>query len=47
MSACVIAQLNLLRHAARVFGWVVDHERIDALVAEAADINETSAASEM
>jgi hypothetical protein len=47
MSACVIAQLNLLRHAAPVFGWMVSQERIDALLAEAAGINETSAASEI
>ncbi|MGH3221590.1 MAG: hypothetical protein ACRDPY_23335 [Streptosporangiaceae bacterium] len=46
-SACVIAQLNLLRHAAPVFGWTVNHERIDALLAEAAEINEASAAPEM
>ena len=47
MSACIIAQLNLLRHAAPVFGWTVNRERIDALLAEATDINEASAASEM
>ena len=47
MSACVIAQLNLLKHAAPVFGWTVNHERMDVLLAEAADINEESAASEM
>jgi hypothetical protein len=47
MSACVIAQLNLLRRAAPVFGWTVNHERIDALLAEAADINDESAASVM
>lgn len=46
MSACVIAQLNLLKHAALIFRWTVDHDRIDALLAEAADINEVSA-SEM
>ncbi len=47
ISACVIAQLNLLKHAAPVFRWTVDRDRIDALLAEAADINEASAASEM
>ncbi|MGZ6690012.1 MAG: hypothetical protein ACXVHQ_21260 [Solirubrobacteraceae bacterium] len=47
MSACIIAQLNLLRHAAPVFAWTVNRERIDALLAEATDINEASAASEM
>ncbi len=47
MSACVIAQLNLLKHAAPIFGWTVDRDRIDALLTEAADINEVSAASQM
>jgi hypothetical protein len=47
MSACVIAQLNLLKHAAPIFGWTVDRDRIDALLTEATDINEVSAASQM
>jgi hypothetical protein len=44
-SACVIAQLELLRHAAPIFGWTIDAESIDALITEAKELNETSARS--
>ena len=44
-SACVIAQLELLRHAAPVFGWTIDTSRIDALMAEARELNDASARS--
>jgi hypothetical protein len=36
-SACVIAQLHLLRHAAPVFGWTISPERINVLLAKAWD----------
>ena len=42
-SACVIAQLELLKHAASIFGWVTDNQLIDDLLAEAKEMNETSA----
>src|SRR5205085_982304 len=45
-SACVIAQLDLLRRAARLFGWTTDEERIDGLLAEARELNEASASLE-
>ena len=45
-SACVIAQLELLKHAAPVFCWTIDTDRIDALLAEAGELNDASARSE-
>lgn len=42
-SATMIAQLELLKHAAPVFGWTINTETIDALLAEAREINEASA----
>ena len=42
-SASVIAQLDLLKHAAPVFEWAVDSDRIEALLVEAREVNETSA----
>jgi hypothetical protein len=44
-SACVIAQLELLKHAAAIFGWNVDATRIESLLSEARDLNQTSATS--
>jgi hypothetical protein len=44
-SACVIAQLELLRHAAPVFGWTIDTDRIDELLAEARELNDASVRS--
>jgi hypothetical protein len=44
-SACVIAQLELLRHAAPIFGWTIDTETINTLITEAREMNETSARS--
>jgi hypothetical protein len=41
-SACAMAQLDLLKHAAPVFGWTVNAETLDELLAEAKQINETS-----
>ncbi|MGD0343622.1 MAG: hypothetical protein ABSB55_01485 [Acidimicrobiales bacterium] len=45
-SACAIAQLELLKQAASVFGWTIDIQRIDALLTAATELNETSAHSE-
>ena len=45
-SACAIAQLELLKQAASVFGWTIDIERIDALLTAARELNEASAHSE-
>jgi hypothetical protein len=42
-SACVIALLDLLRHAASVFGWTTDENSIDSLLQQARALNETSA----
>ena len=44
-SACVIAQLDLLQHAAPVFGWTVETSTIENLLAEARQLNEASADS--
>ena len=45
-SACVIAQLELLKHAAPIFGWTINTEMIDALLTEAKELNEASARSD-
>lgn len=45
-SACVIAQLELLKHAAPIFGWTINIEMIDALLTEAKELNEASARSD-
>ena len=45
-SACVIAQLELVKHAAPMFGWTLDTETIDALLTEARELNEVSAQPE-
>ena len=42
-SACVIAQLDLLQHAAPVFGWTVDTSTLENLLTEARQLNEASA----
>jgi hypothetical protein len=44
-SACVIAQLQQLKHAAPVFGWTIDADRINTLLAGASDLNKASASS--
>jgi hypothetical protein len=44
-SACVIAQLNLLRDAAPIFGWTADAETIEAVLAEARELNDLSVRS--
>jgi hypothetical protein len=45
-SACAIAQLELLNHAAPMFGWVIDTRTFVDLLTEAKQINESSANSE-
>ena len=47
LSASVIAQLQLLRHAAPFFGWAVDDDKVDALLVEAVDANDRAAAAQM
>jgi hypothetical protein len=47
MSASVIAQLQLLKHAAPFFGWAVDYGKVDALLAEAVDANDRAAAAQI
>ena len=42
-SACVIAQLDLLRHAAPVFGWTVETSTLESLLDEARHLNDASA----
>jgi hypothetical protein len=43
-SACVIAQLELLRRAALIFDWTIDAEATSALIIEAKELNDKSAA---
>jgi len=43
-SACVIAQLELLRQAAPIFSWTIDAEAISGLIIEAKELNDRSAA---
>jgi hypothetical protein len=42
-SACVIAQLQLLKSAAQLFNWRINQQEIDALLAEARELNDESA----
>jgi len=44
-SACVIAQLSLLRYAVPIFGWTTDTETIEAVLTEARELNDLSARS--
>jgi hypothetical protein len=44
-SACVIAQLELLKNAAKLFGWTIDEHKINDLLVKARDLNEVSANS--
>ena len=45
-SACVMAQLELLKRAASVFGWDLDAARVDELIAEATAMNNADAQGE-
>lgn len=42
-SACVIAQLELLKRSVTLFGWTIDEVSVDALLEEARELNEVSA----
>ena len=42
-SACVIAQLDLLKSAAKVLSWAIDEQQVHKLLAEARELNEASA----
>jgi hypothetical protein len=46
-SACVMAMLNLLKHAAAVFGWNLDTTRADELITKATEINDAAALGDM
>jgi hypothetical protein len=45
-SACVIAQIELLKNAAKIFGWPLDMQRSTDLLKEARELNEASANAE-
>ena len=42
-SACVMAMLNMLKHAATIFDWSLDIATTDELIAKATEINEAAA----
>ncbi len=42
-SACVVAQLRLLQGASEFFGWTIEAEKVDELLARAQELNEASA----
>lgn len=42
-SACVIAQLDLLKWGAKLFGWTIDENKVDKMLKEARELNEASA----
>jgi hypothetical protein len=42
-TAAVIAELELLKHAAALFGWTIDEARIDEMLGKARELNEASA----
>jgi hypothetical protein len=44
-SACVIAQLELLKLAAKLFGWTIDEQKVGEMLEEARGLNEASAQS--
>jgi hypothetical protein len=46
ITACVIAQLDLLKHAASPFNWSLDVTRVDELIAKATAINNAAAQGE-
>jgi hypothetical protein len=43
-TACVLAQMDLLKRAANLFGWTVDAEKVAELINEARQLNDSSAA---
>jgi hypothetical protein len=46
-SACVMAMLNLLKHAAVVFGWSLDTTSADELITKATEINDAAALEDL
>jgi hypothetical protein len=46
-SACTMAMLNLLKHAAVIFGWSLDTTRADELITKAIEINDAAALEDM
>jgi hypothetical protein len=42
-SACVIAELELLKHGAALFGWTIDLEQVESLLVEARALNASGA----
>ncbi|MCA1675843.1 MAG: hypothetical protein LC799_27930, partial [Actinobacteria bacterium] len=46
-TAAVIAMLELLKHAASLFGWSLDVDQVDGLLAEARALNETAASLDL
>ena len=44
-SACVIAQLELLRNGSSLYGWAIDQQKIGMLLDQARELNEESARS--
>ena len=45
-TACVIAQLDLLKRAASLFEWGLDITRVDELIAKATAMNNAAAQGE-
>jgi hypothetical protein len=45
-SACVIAQLRLLQHAAEFFGWTIEAETVEELLLRAREVNSAVANEE-
>jgi hypothetical protein len=46
-SGCVMAMLNLLKHAAVVFGWSLDTTRTEELITKATEINDAAVLGDM
>ena len=42
-SACVMAQLELLKNAANIFDWPLDMQKVNDLLKEARELNDASA----
>jgi hypothetical protein len=42
-SACVIAQLDMLKRGAELFNWTIEDRKIDDLLEEARELNHASA----
>lgn len=42
-SACVIAQLDMLKRGAKLFNWTIDEQKLEDLLEEARELNQASA----